>query len=157
MAWTDPAQTRFWSDALSNTQIVQPTVPQPVTLFQHLPAASPAPPLRPGHVREDLVELMMIQNAQMHQVIMNNMTISALRSFGYTNTSEPTSAAAVSEEDPVVYHHHYPYAPNTSSPVWLPLALPVHQREVLLPQTIQSSRDAPPPPVAVLTGHRDRR
>lgn len=35
----------------------------------------------------DLVELMMIQNAQMHQVIMNNMTMSALSSFGYTNAS----------------------------------------------------------------------
>lgn len=31
----------------------------------------------------DLVELMMMQNAQMHQVIMNNMTMSALSSFGY--------------------------------------------------------------------------
>lgn len=32
----------------------------------------------------DLVELMMMQNAQMHQVIINNMTMAALSSFGYT-------------------------------------------------------------------------
>ena len=37
----------------------------------------------------DLVELMMLQNAQMHQVIMNNMTMSALSSFGYSNSPGP--------------------------------------------------------------------
>lgn len=40
----------------------------------------------------DLVELMMIQNVQMHQIIMNNMTMSALNSFGY---SSPLSGHAV--------------------------------------------------------------
>lgn len=37
---------------------------------------------------KDLVELMMMQNAQMHQVIMNNMTMSALSSFGYMQAPE---------------------------------------------------------------------
>ncbi|EMP27094.1 hypothetical protein UY3_15814 [Chelonia mydas] len=32
----------------------------------------------------DLIEFMMIQNAQMHQVIMNNMTMAALTSFGFS-------------------------------------------------------------------------
>lgn len=36
----------------------------------------------------DLVELMMMQNAQMHQVIMTNMTMSALSSFGYMQAPE---------------------------------------------------------------------
>ncbi|KAK1799302.1 hypothetical protein P4O66_007554, partial [Electrophorus voltai] len=142
-------------------------IPQPVTLFQQLPAAlaSPVPSLRPGHVREDLVELMMMQNAQMHQVIMNNMTMAALRSFGCTNTPEQSIPAVVSEEDPEVYHHHYlyapevyhhhyPYAPCLSSPVWLPQPLPVPQCEVLLPQTIQSFQDPPHSPEAVCTDHR---
>uniref|UniRef100_A0A4W4F4L3 DUF4587 domain-containing protein n=1 Tax=Electrophorus electricus TaxID=8005 RepID=A0A4W4F4L3_ELEEL len=133
-----------------------PLIPQPVTLFQQLPAAlaSPVTSLRPGHVREDLVELMMMQNAQMHQVIMNNMTMVALRSFGCTNTPEQSIPAVVSEEDPEVYHHHYPYAPCLSSPVWLPQPLPVPQCEVLLPQTIQSFQDPPHSPEAVCTDHR---
>lgn len=36
----------------------------------------------------DLVELMMMQNAQMHQVIMTNMTMSALSSFGHMQAPE---------------------------------------------------------------------
>ncbi|XP_074796771.1 proline-rich protein 29 isoform X2 [Natator depressus] len=63
-----------------------------MTVFQQIPGIlSPfTQPVRPGHVREDLIELMMIQNAQMHQVIMNNMTMAALTSFGFS----PAPAAA---------------------------------------------------------------
>ncbi|XP_044855818.1 proline-rich protein 29 isoform X3 [Mauremys mutica] len=65
---------------------------QPMTIFQQIPGIlSPfTQPVRPGHVREDLIELMMIQNAQMHQVIMSNMTMAALTSFGFS----PAPAAA---------------------------------------------------------------
>nr|XP_025037244.1 proline-rich protein 29 [Pelodiscus sinensis] len=74
-------------ERLAPVRLLQQPVPQqPVTIFQQIPGLlSPfAQPVRPGHIREDLVELMMIQNAQMHQVILNNMTLSALASFGYS-------------------------------------------------------------------------
>lgn len=38
----------------------------------------------------DLMDLMMIQNAQMHQVIMNNLAVSALAYFGH-NLGQPTA------------------------------------------------------------------
>uniref|UniRef100_A0A8C9ZP09 DUF4587 domain-containing protein n=1 Tax=Sander lucioperca TaxID=283035 RepID=A0A8C9ZP09_SANLU len=73
-----------------------------------------------------LVELMMIQNAQMHQVIMNNMTMSALSSFGY---SSPLPGPAVENEaDPEIHHHYYQSMPCISYPAWfLPQATLVYQ------------------------------
>ncbi|NXP47566.1 PRR29 protein, partial [Heliornis fulica] len=63
----------------------------------------------------DLIKLMMIQNSQMHQVVMNSLVVSALASFGFG----PSPAAAQGVEVPlqpedddeaVVFHHHYiPY------------------------------------------------
>ncbi|KAM6957161.1 proline-rich protein 29-like [Aplochiton taeniatus] len=105
--------------------------PHPTTILQQLPAATlpPAPTIRHGHVKEDLVELMMIQNAQMHQVIMNNMTMSALSSFGYSHPPPapeviryPLIVQEEQTEDPEVYHHHYQPAPYPPYPVWGPLS-----------------------------------
>ncbi|KAM8723836.1 proline-rich protein 29-like [Acanthopagrus schlegelii] len=118
--------------------------------------------IRPGgHVREDLVELMMIQNVQMHQIIMNNMTMSALNWFGY---SSPLSGHAAyrdlvllqeNEPDPEVFHHYYQPAPDPFYPVWLlPQATLIYQD----PNTHPSSpphRDrpaVPPPPPPNTTG-----
>ncbi|XP_017541704.1 proline-rich protein 29-like [Pygocentrus nattereri] len=156
MAWTEPTQPQFQSDDWSNINIVQQPPPQPVTLFQQLPAAvaSPVPSVRPGHIREDLVELMMMQNAQMHQVFMNNMTMSALSMFGYTQTPEHTGPAAPAENDPEVYHHYYPYSPGLSHPVWMP-SLGEPQMSQL--QNISSFQDLPHPPHTIHTQHRDRR
>ncbi|CAM5178169.1 unnamed protein product [Eretmochelys imbricata] len=114
-------------------QIIQQPIPQqPMTVFQQIPGIlSPfTQPVRPGHVREDLIEFMMIQNAQMHQVIMNNMTMAALTSFGFNPA--PTAAQVnlvplhtEDEEADVVFHHHYaPYPSTTPSPPWQPLAQP---------------------------------
>uniref|UniRef100_A0A3Q1H982 DUF4587 domain-containing protein n=1 Tax=Anabas testudineus TaxID=64144 RepID=A0A3Q1H982_ANATE len=95
---------------------------QPTTILQQLPAAMMPPGLAPsirpsGHVKEDLVELMMIQNAQMHQVIMNNMSMSALRLFGYSSPAPGTEVK--NEADPEVYHHYYEPAPHLSYPPWV--------------------------------------
>ncbi|XP_076122743.1 proline-rich protein 29-like [Alosa pseudoharengus] len=139
---------------------------QPTTILQHLPfsMAPPPPALRPGHVREDLVELMMIQNAQMHQVIMNNMTMSALSSFGYSNSPSPE----VCEEDPEVYHHHYPPSPYHTYPAWMPFSQPYIQplasvlpansepqesrEEIQPPPEPRDRRAVPPPPPPSATG-----
>ncbi|XP_062840973.1 proline-rich protein 29-like [Trichomycterus rosablanca] len=116
---------RLQQGSSSHAQFVQQPVPPPVTLFQQLPPSTvvpSVPSLRPGHIKEDLVELMMMQNAQMHQVIMNNMTMSALSSFGYTHAHE-ANLPVTSEEVPEVYHHHYPCAPCGSYPMWMPMSL----------------------------------
>ncbi|KAM6233527.1 proline-rich protein 29 isoform 2-T2 [Spheniscus humboldti] len=58
---------------------------------------------------------MMIQNSQMHQVVMNSLAVAALTSFGFGPSPAAAQAMAVplqtgEEEEPVVYHHHYiPY------------------------------------------------
>ncbi|XP_029480310.1 proline-rich protein 29-like [Oncorhynchus nerka] len=127
MAGTDDTDPQFqqWNQDAQNVQIIQqPASQQPTTILQQLPAAvsSPTPSIRPGHVKQDLVELMMIQNAQMHQVIMNNMTMSALSSFGHSQFHHPSTSE---EEDPEVYHYHYQPTPAyLPYPTWLPPPLP---------------------------------
>ncbi|XP_026772889.1 proline-rich protein 29 [Pangasianodon hypophthalmus] len=145
-------------DDFSHFQLIQQPAPQPVTLFQQLPSAMspPAPTLRPGHIREDLVELMMMQNAQMHQVIMNNMTMSALSSFGYMQAPEHPGPPVTAEIDPEVYHHHYPCPPCVSYPVWVPMSMAPMQSHVPL-QTIPSFHDPMNPLYNVHTEHRDRK
>ncbi|XP_064846333.1 proline-rich protein 29-like [Oncorhynchus masou masou] len=100
MAWTDDTYPQFqqWNQDTENVQINQQPVSQPTTILQQLPVAtsSPTPSTGPAHVKQDLVELMMIQNTQMHQVIMNNMTMSALSSFGYSQPQlHPPSTSEV--------------------------------------------------------------
>ncbi|RMC18362.1 hypothetical protein DUI87_04248 [Hirundo rustica rustica] len=61
---------------------------QPATIIQQLPQPSPLitqiPPAqtfaapRSGSIKEDMVEMMLMQNAQMHQVMMQNMMLKAL-------------------------------------------------------------------------------
>uniref|UniRef100_A0A8D2KBR6 Proline rich 29 n=1 Tax=Urocitellus parryii TaxID=9999 RepID=A0A8D2KBR6_UROPR len=48
-----------------------------VTILQSLPSAVPPPPPQPGRVKEDLLELMMLQNAQMHQLLLSRLAAGA--------------------------------------------------------------------------------
>ncbi|NXF78878.1 PRR29 protein, partial [Sclerurus mexicanus] len=73
----------------------------------------------------DLIELMMIQNSQMHQVVMNSLAVSALTSFGFGPSQTAAQVLAVplqteeEEEEAVVFHHHYiPYPGPVPIPVW---------------------------------------
>ncbi|EMP26995.1 Putative protein C21orf58 [Chelonia mydas] len=70
-------------------RIIQQTMPQqPATIIQQLPQQPPLitqiPPPQPlpaprsGSIKEDMVEMMLMQNAQMHQIIMQNMMLKAL-------------------------------------------------------------------------------
>ncbi|XP_031174945.1 uncharacterized protein C21orf58-like [Sander lucioperca] len=120
---------------------------QPTTILQQLPATmmppGSAPSIKPGgHVKEDLVELMMIQNAQMHQVIMNNMTMSALSSFGYSSPlpgpAAPRDLVIIQENeaDPEIHHHYYQSMPCISYPAWfLPQATLVYQDPIKPPSS----------------------
>lgn len=131
----------------------------------------------------DLVELMMMQNAQMHQVIMNNMTISALSSFGYTQAHEVlkfliffrklcmqnlccliylcftlkqhSGPSVTAEVDPEVWHHHHPFSPCVSYPAWVPISLAPMQSNVPL-QTIPGFQEMVYPLQTLHMEHRDR-
>ncbi|KAM3863940.1 proline-rich protein 29-like [Diretmus argenteus] len=139
---------------------------QSTTILQQLPAAMMPPCSAPsirsaGHVKDDLVELMMIQNAQMHQVIMNNMTMSALSSFAPAATRNLV-VIQEEEEDPEIYHHYYQPAQYLSYPACppqpLPQPTPVYQdpTDPLETAPLLSHRDSravppPPPPSATRT------
>ncbi|XP_046721532.1 proline-rich protein 29-like isoform X2 [Silurus meridionalis] len=148
------AQTRH--NDFSNFHLIQQPASQPVTLFQQMPSAmaQATPTLRPGHIREDLVELMMMQNAQMHQVIMNNMTMSALSSFGYTQAHEHPGALVTTEVEPEVYHHHYPCPPCVPYHEWVTVSQAPIQSQFPL-QIIPGFQDPTYPSHDI--GHRDRK
>ncbi|XP_051243782.1 proline-rich protein 29-like isoform X2 [Dicentrarchus labrax] len=129
MAWTEDIYPHFEPYDPHAFQIF-PAPQQPPTILQQLPATMMPPgsaaSIRPGgHVKEDLVELMMIQNAQMHQVIMNNMTMSALSSFGYSGPpsgpAAPRDLVVIQENEAhqETYHHYYHHAPFLFYPEWL--------------------------------------
>ncbi|XP_027661534.1 proline-rich protein 29 [Falco biarmicus] len=146
-----------------------PVPQQPVMILQQLPGTCLAPATGPPHVRgepltlADLIELMMIQNSQMHQVVMNNLAVSALTSFGFG----PSPAAAQEmvvplqtgeEEETVVFHHHYIPCPGPAPILAWPVLMQ-DQRPVALryPGTGSLAEDGepravPPPPPPSATG-----
>ncbi|XP_049483611.1 uncharacterized protein C21orf58 homolog, partial [Panthera uncia] len=63
--------------------------------------ASPASP-------SDMVEMMLMQNAQMHQIIMQNLMLKALPSGG--SQAAPLHSTPQRQKPPSVHHHHH-YAP----------------------------------------------
>ncbi|XP_027522023.1 uncharacterized protein C21orf58 homolog [Corapipo altera] len=125
-------------------RIIQQTIPpQPATIIQQLPQPSPVitqiPPAQPfaaprsGSIKEDMVEMMLMQNAQMHQIVMQNMMLKALPPAVFAQRTEPGSAPlqqtkqdlqlaaplavkADRPRPPVVHHHHH-YPPPGVLPV----------------------------------------
>ncbi|XP_054236926.1 uncharacterized protein C21orf58 homolog [Indicator indicator] len=101
-------------------------LPQPPPLITQIPPAQPLAALRSGSIKEDMVEMMLMQNAQMHQIIMQNMMLKALPPMVFAQSTgagsppvqhaqqDPQFAAplAVKADRPrlsaVHHHHHYP-------------------------------------------------
>ncbi|XP_035806228.1 uncharacterized protein C21orf58 isoform X2 [Amphiprion ocellaris] len=139
--------------------IIQQTLPQyPATIIKQLPQQQPAvtqipppqshPALRSGSIKEDMVELMLMQNAQMHQIIMHNMMLKAMPSIvlsppGGSHHCVPHSTyhrqdsyqgnfpyvrPDVKTGGSTVHHHHHhhgltptaPQLPLISYPTWPP-------------------------------------
>ncbi|XP_075790267.1 uncharacterized protein C21orf58 homolog isoform X6 [Pelodiscus sinensis] len=131
-------------------RIIQHTMPQqPATIIQQLPPQAPLitqiPPPQPltaprsGSIKEDMVEMMLMQNAQMHQIVMQNMMLKALPPMAFSQPTgtgppllqytqqEPQFAAPVmvKAEKPrpsAVHHHHYYPLPGLQA---LPSQLPI--------------------------------
>ncbi|NWU93291.1 PRR29 protein, partial [Upupa epops] len=101
---------------------------QPVMILQQLPGtvAALTPTTRAPHARADLIDLMMIQNSQMHQVVMNSLAVSALTAFGFGPSPATAQVTVVppetgEEEEPMVFHHHYIPYPGLASILQRPL------------------------------------
>ncbi|NWI23559.1 PRR29 protein, partial [Sula dactylatra] len=110
----------------------------------------------------DLIELMMIQNSQMHQVVMNSLAMSALTSFGFGPSPAAAQAMAVplqtgEEEEAVVFHHHYiPYPGPAPILAW---PVPAQNRGLVAMRYLGTGSLAedgevavPPPPPPSATG-----
>ncbi|XP_077316333.1 proline-rich protein 29-like isoform X1 [Lithobates pipiens] len=171
-----PTDPNLYSNPYPGVHIIPPMVSQQPTIIQQLSTDFIPPisyPIRQGRAKEDLVDLMMIQNAQMHQVIMNNMAMSALSSFGYGAAQPPPVPSVVpiqveEEEEQIVYHHHYEAFPSNYSnymtyPAYPPAPLPMPQREPTIrhlnmdmepssPRRNTDQRPVPPPPPLSATG-----
>ncbi|XP_070698527.1 uncharacterized protein C21orf58 homolog [Pempheris klunzingeri] len=128
--------------------IIQQTLPlQPATIIQQLPPQQPLitqippPPPHPaprsGSIKEDMVELMLMQNAQMHQIMMHNMMLKAMPPVAlsppgppsmYLGQEDLTSVRTdVKPRGSAVHHHHHygptpaaPQLPPINYPTWLP-------------------------------------
>ncbi|XP_050954843.1 proline-rich protein 29-like [Labeo rohita] len=155
MSWTN-FNEKQWPEDSFNVQILQQPAPQATTIFQQFPAteASCFAPGHPGHIRKDLVELMMIQNAQMHQITMNNLTMSVLNTFDYTHTPENARINMVLEEEPDIYHHYYTPMPGLSYPGWMPFTQPPIQTS---PHDLQNIQEPPNPAQPVHMKYKQRR
>ncbi|NXL67638.1 PRR29 protein, partial [Chordeiles acutipennis] len=141
-----------------------PVSQQPAMILQQLPrtVAALVPPTGPPHIQGDLIELMMIQNSQMHQVVMNSLALSALMSFGFGPSPAAGQATAVplqteEEEEAVVFHHHYvPYPGPAPVLVWPVLAQDQRPTAVRYLGTGSLAEDeevaVPPPPPPSATG-----
>ncbi|XP_042639500.1 proline-rich protein 29 [Orycteropus afer afer] len=142
-----------------------------------VPPPPPPPPPRPGSVKEDLLELMLLQNAQMHQVLLSRLVAGALgpepAATDLQVYLESHQEDAEEEEDlgvqgigPLVFHHHYLPCPLPSLGPLQPwagplLASPSGQPHLQpTPRTQQGSpgprkretRAVPPPPPPSATG-----
>ncbi|KAM3667256.1 uncharacterized protein C21orf58 homolog [Ammospiza maritima maritima] len=138
-------QIPFPASPVEPPRIIQQTMPaQPATIIQQLPQPSPvitqippAQPLaapRPGSIKEDMVEMMLMQNAQMHQIMMQNMMLKALPpalltqpggAMAHVPQQKDLQLAVKAERPkaPVVHHHHhyppaavFPVPPSTEQP-----------------------------------------
>ncbi|XP_062296838.1 uncharacterized protein C21orf58 [Scomber scombrus] len=147
-------------------RIIQQALPQqPATIIQQLPhqqlLITQIPPLQPNPVsrssssiKEDMVELMLMQNAQMHQIIMHNMIQKAMPPMALSPPGGPNHSAPRAtylgqdgyQGTPIFvrpdvkpggsavhHHHHHHYGPTPAAlhlpPIsyhtWLPGVSPV--------------------------------
>ncbi|XP_011287728.3 proline-rich protein 29 isoform X2 [Felis catus] len=167
------------SQSAAPTVRAEPAFEPWVTVLQPLAWAAPPPPPQPGRVKEDLLELMLLQNAQMHQLLLSRLVAAALHPGpapphphpqvyleGQQEEYEEEEEKQVQEEGPLVFHHHYLPCPMPSPGPLLPwpvpfLSPPPHQPYLQDTSRIQhhppasgrrGSRAIPPPPPPSATG-----
>ncbi|KAM5335304.1 uncharacterized protein C21orf58 homolog isoform 4-T4 [Glossophaga mutica] len=133
--------------------IIQQLPQQP--LIAQIPPPQAVPAQRSGSIKEDMVEMMLMQNAQMHQVIMQNLMLQALPPAAPVSSRgpqatllHPTPQAVPAPGSPVAYSNW----PMVVSATALPPAagFPPTVRHVVAPSADAFSTAAPdsflPPP-----------
>ncbi|NXY62823.1 PRR29 protein, partial [Callaeas wilsoni] len=129
----------------------------PVLILQQLPGPGAAP-AGPSPLRGDLMELMLIQTSQMHQLLMHGLAVAALMSPGLGPAPAPAQALAgpsqgEEEEEAVVFHHHYIPCPAPGpAPVPPQLGPEGHHQSIAYPSLFPLGRAVPPPPPPSATG-----
>ncbi|XP_032880120.1 uncharacterized protein C21orf58 homolog [Amblyraja radiata] len=119
------------------TTIIQ-QLPQQQPLITQIPPAQTLPPIRSGSIKEDMVEMMLMQNAQMHQIIMHNMMLKALPPMAFSQPGASASPMVSQVQDvqsavpfvvktekprPSSVHHHHHYS-SQGQPTAHPPPLP---------------------------------
>ncbi|XP_042678405.1 uncharacterized protein C21orf58 homolog isoform X1 [Centrocercus urophasianus] len=142
--WTNPALTSPFSFLIQMppqpAMIIQ-QLPQPPPLIAQIPTAQPFAHPRSGSIKEDMVEMMLMQNAQMHQIIMQNMMLKSLPPMTFAQPARPsypllqhtqqdlqlTAPVAVKADRPWLsaVHHHHHYSPPGLALRAMPAGLPV--------------------------------
>nr|KAF6394454.1 hypothetical protein HJG63_001820 [Rousettus aegyptiacus] len=102
-------------------------LPQPLLMTQ-TPAAQALPAQRSRSIKEDMVEMLLLQNAQMHQVVMQSLMLQALPppvlvpprglqaaplhpALQDLPRARPAGPRAERQKPPHVHHHHHHHAP----------------------------------------------
>uniref|UniRef100_A0A8D1WGI7 DUF4587 domain-containing protein n=1 Tax=Sus scrofa TaxID=9823 RepID=A0A8D1WGI7_PIG len=136
-----------------------------VTILQPLPWAIPAPSPQPGSVKEDLLELMMLQNAQMHQLLLSGQVAAVQPGPPWpclqvylegqrASEEEEEEAADVQEEGPLVVHHHYLPWPTPVLGALQPWPAPLLSPPLHQPHSQDASRIQHRPPASGKRGPR---
>ncbi|KAM5307389.1 proline-rich protein 29 isoform 1-T2 [Glossophaga mutica] len=141
-----------------------------VPVLQPLLWTVPPSPPQPSRVKEDLLELMMLQNAQMNQLLLSRLVAAALNPWpaasgpqvyleGPKEEGVEEEELEAPEEGPLVLHHHYlpwlvPALGPFLSPPW---PQPQLQDTARIQQLSPASRKrgvraVPPPPPPSATG-----
>ncbi|NXL71783.1 PRR29 protein, partial [Leptocoma aspasia] len=142
-----PSPPAFQLRAVGSPPGAVPVSRPPVLILQQLPGPGAAP-AGPPPVRGDLMELMLIQTSQMHQLLMHGLAVAALMPLGVGPAPAPAQALAgprqgEEEEEAVVFHHHYiPWPAPGPVPVRFLRSSPGDERRAVPP---------PPPPSATGT------
>ncbi|XP_048969928.1 proline-rich protein 29 isoform X2 [Canis lupus baileyi] len=102
-----------------------------VTVLQPVAWAAPPPRPQPGRVKEDLLELMLLQNAQMHQLLLSSLVAAAFNPGPasshqqvYLEGQQEEEEMQAQEEGPLVFHHHYLPCPMPTLGPLLPWPVP---------------------------------
>ncbi|KAM9368813.1 proline-rich protein 29 [Phaethornis superciliosus] len=161
-AWGDPPAGTFIIPCGLPPPGALPVSQQPLWILQQLPGAVPTlpTPTRPPHVQADfwdLMELMMLQNSQMHQVVMNSLAVTALMAWG--SGTAPASAQVMASalqtpegEEPLVFHHHYIPSPGPAPLLAWPVPGDTAGMEPGMSPRAEDGPSVPPPPPPSATG-----
>ncbi|XP_074199587.1 proline-rich protein 29 [Camelus bactrianus] len=136
-----------------------------VTILQPLPWAIPPPSPQTSPVKEGLLELMLLQNAHMHQLLPTAQVAAALdpwpawprpqvylegqqEEWKEEEEEEEEEEMRAQEEGPLVFHHHYLPCPMPALGALLPWPAPLISSPLHQPHLQDTARVQHRPPAS---------